>query len=72
MVIVVVVVMVSPAIVPVVIVMVFVGPIAFVHVPSIGVVIPVRVDVGCAFIRSSVPEALMPAVTTLEWLPITL
>ena len=60
------------AVVPVVAVVVFAGPIAVVHMPAVGVVIPMRVDVVSAFKGWAVPVSRVPAVAALERLPISL
>ena len=59
-------------VIPIMVVVVFVGPVTFVHVPSVGVVIPVGVDVEAAFIRRAIPISGVPTVAALVWLPISL
>ena len=57
-------------VIPIVVVVVFTGPIALVHMPAVGIVIPVRVDVEGAFKRRTHPISGVPPIVTLEWLPI--
>lgn len=59
-----------PAIIPVVVVVVFPGPVPLVHMPSVGVVIPMGVDIVGAFVWWPVPDAGVPAIPALKWLPV--
>jgi hypothetical protein len=47
---------------PVVVVVVLVSPVALVHVPAVGVVVPVGVDVDSALVWRTLPMARMPLV----------
>ena len=59
-------------IIPVMVVVVFVRPISLMHVPTIGIVVPVWMHIVGALIRRTVPVSGVPAVTPLERLPVTL
>jgi len=65
------VVIVAPVI-PIVVVVIFSRPITLVHVPAVGVVIPVWVDVESTFKRRAHPVACVPAIAALIRLPVSL